>query len=104
MTQVRGRFDRFSDKVNDVWSSASWWLVCLAGVVAWLVVGAVGRLWTNATWHLILNSPTTALTFLGVFLGLNGTLRFENAVNARFERLFEHLGIEDPVNDEGQKS
>lgn len=96
-------FDRFSDKVNEWWSSATWWLICLLGVLFWLGVGAVRSLWTNETWHLSINSPTTVLTFLGVFLGLNGTMRHERAVNKRLRVIMKHLGIPDPVDDEGQK-
>lgn len=87
------RFDRFADWVAERWSSAPWFTLCAAGVATWAVAG-VRTGFGNETWHLWLNSPTTALTFLGVFLLHNTTHRFERQVLDRLARIEQALGLE----------
>lgn len=38
-------------------------------------------------WHLVINTPTTIVTFLGLFLLQNSQRRFENAVNCRLNAM-----------------
>lgn len=96
-------FSRFSDALARVWAGAPWFAFCLAGVAIWLGYGAARGLWTDDVWHLALNSPTTALTFLGLYALHNASARFERATNRRLCALIESLGIPDPVLDEGQR-
>lgn len=96
------RFDRFADWLAGIWASGAWFSICALFVAGWLVSGLYFGA-GNETWHLWLNSPTTALTFLGVYALHNTQHRFEKAQNERWEALLEHLGIQDPVDDEGQK-
>lgn len=96
-------FDRFSDWLARVWAGAPWFAFCLGFIAAWLAFGALNGLWSNDTWHLALNSPTTALTFVGVFALHNSTNRFERATNRRLCALLEAFRIDDPVLDSGQK-
>lgn len=96
-------FDKFADKVAHVWSKPWWFAVCAAFVIGWTIgLFATGKE-TDSVYHLWLNSPTTALTFLGVFLLHNAQTRFERATNQRLEQLIEAICGEDPVEDEGQK-
>jgi low affinity Fe/Cu permease len=96
-------FDRFADKVAHVWAQPWWFAICATFVLSW-VAGLFGtQKWSDSVYHLWLNSPTTALTFVGVFLLHNEQSRFEKAVNHRLECIEEALGIQDPVLDEGQK-
>lgn len=96
-------FSRFSDALARVWAGAPWFAFCLFALMAWLVYGVINSLWTDDVWHLALNSPTTGLTFLGLYALHNATARFEKATNRRLCALIESLGIPDPVLDEGQR-
>lgn len=95
-------FARFADRMAAIWSSAPWFGLCAVFVGGWICVGPIAG-WNNDRWHLWLNSPTTALTFLGVYLLHNTQHRFERAQNERWVALLERLGIDDPVDDEGQQ-
>ena len=96
-------FDRFTDRIADWWSSAPWFGMCAIFVLGWTAGLVVTRQWNDPAYHLWLNSPTTALTFLGMFALHNTQHRFEKAQNERWAAVFAHLGIADPVDDEGQK-
>lgn len=96
-------FNRFTDWLAHIWAGAPWFAVCLTFVAGWLAYGAANQLWSDDTWHLALNSPTTALTFLGVFALHNGQRRFERATNKRLAAIGEAVGVGDPVDDEGQQ-
>lgn len=96
-------FDRLADWIAEVWSTGWWFALCAAFVLGW-IVGLVARgQWNHDVYHLWLNSPTTALTFLGVFLLHNAQHRFEQATNQRLEAILEVTGVADPVTDRGQK-
>lgn len=96
-------FDRFADAVAAVWAKPWWFAICSAFVVGWIVGLVATQRWNDDVYHLWLNSPTTALTFVGVFLLHNEQSRFEKATNQRLEKLIEAVCGEDPVDDEGQK-
>jgi low affinity Fe/Cu permease len=96
-------FDRFADKVAEVWEQPWWFMLCAAFVIGWIGGLLITRKWNDASYHLWLNSPTTALTFLGMFALHNQQNRFERATNQRLERIIEAVCGEDPVEDPGQK-
>ncbi len=98
------RFDRFSDWVAEQAARPAAFAIALSLVLAWLCAGPFLG-WSNDLYHLILNSPTTAITFLLVALSYNDSHRFERAVNQRLQEIIDKLdGAEDPVRDEGQKA
>lgn len=98
------RFDAFADRVAHVWSQGWWFAICAAFILGWIVGLVAGHRWTDDVYHLWLNSPTTALTFLGVFLLHNVQTRFEKATNERLAAILEGVeGLHDPVRDKGQK-
>lgn len=96
------KFDRFADWIADRWASAPWFVICVSFVFGWLSMGPLAG-WNNDRWHLWLNSPTTALSFLGIFLLHNVQSRYERAANKRWRAIFERLEIDDPSDDPGQK-
>lgn len=95
-------FDRFADFVADQVAHAWFFAFCVLLVLLW---GPSIIVFKNPdTWQLVINTTTTIITFLLVALLHNTQHRFENATNARFQALLEVLtGVEDPVEDEGQK-
>lgn len=95
-------FDRFADWVSDRWSSAPWFSLCVAGVASWVVVLVRAGL-DNEVVHLWLNSPTTALTFLGVFLLHNTTHRFERDVCRQLHELADRLDRIEAALEAGPK-
>lgn len=95
-------FNRFADWVADQVAHAWFFSFCLGLVLAWLV-GLPKAGPSNQLWHLVLNSPTTAITFLLVALLHNTQHRFEIAVNKRLIEIEKAVGVHDPVDDDGQK-
>lgn len=71
-------FDRLSERADGVIASSAWFCVS-TGVLLW-VAGLPVAGFLNDTYHLLLNSPTTALTFLIVSTGANATARAFKAV------------------------
>jgi low affinity Fe/Cu permease len=96
-------FDRFADWVADQVAHAWFFAFCAGLVVGWTVLLPYMGV-RNQLWHLALNSPTTAITFLLVALLHNTAHRSEEASNERHEVMLKALGVKDPVEDEGQKS
>lgn len=91
------RFDRFADWV-DQWTSKSHFFVFCAGmVVAWLGLYFLVR--NVDTWQLIINSPTTVITFLLVSLAANTGRRMwaatQQKLNAMSVALAELLAQRD---------
>jgi hypothetical protein len=85
--EPRGAFDGFAEAVDNQISRAWWFAFCLGLVLAWLVQGAVLGLWVNDTWHLELNSPTTALTFLMVAVEANAARRDRSALHTKLNHM-----------------
>jgi low affinity Fe/Cu permease len=62
----RGRFERFSAKATK-WTGSVWAFgIALAVILAWGVTGPIFGF--SNTWQLVINSVTTIVTFLMVFL------------------------------------
>lgn len=94
-------FNRFADATSKVVANAVFFAFCVLLVLVWApslpIFGSVD------TWQLVINTATTIVTFLLVALLHNSEQRFEEASNARLIAILDSLGIEDPVNDGGQK-
>lgn len=95
-------FDKFADRVAELVASPYFFAFCLGLVTSWLI-GLPFAGPSNDLYHLVLNSPTTAITFLLVALQGNDQHRFEQATNKRLEKIIEAVCGEDVVDDEGQK-
>lgn len=59
-------FERFSNRVADLSGSAKTFIVALTMIVSWLLSGPFFGF--SDTWQLIINTSTTIITFLMVFL------------------------------------
>jgi low affinity Fe/Cu permease len=61
-----GFFERFSGKVTRATGSTAAFIIALALVICWAATGPVFRY--SETWQLVINTGTTIITFLMVFL------------------------------------
>src|ERR1041385_9137745 len=94
-------FNSFADTTAEVGAHAWFFFFCVLLVIVW--APSIFLLGSVDTWQLIINTVTTIITFLLVALLHNTQHRFENATNERLCKILEVLGVEDPIDDEGQK-
>lgn len=92
VTPNKTMFDRLADTVGRVTAKAWFFAACVALVVAWLptilVVDSVD------TWQLLINTPTTVVTFLLVGLAQNTAARSEAAVQHKLNAIANgHLAL-----------
>lgn len=86
----RVMFDKIAEKVNNFVSGAYFFAFCLALVVIWIIFLPFAG-WANQIYHLMLNSPTTAITFILVPLMLNSQARNEKAMNYKLNAIADAL-------------
>ena len=65
-TAKRNFFENFSSAVTKKTGSTSAFIVALSGVIIWLISGPVFHY--SESWQLVINTGTTIITFLMVFL------------------------------------
>ena len=80
-----GFFDRFSHKVTKATGSHWAFLIALAIVVGWAASGPIFHF--SNTWQLVINTGTTIITFLMVFLIQNTQNRDSQAVQLKLDEL-----------------
>jgi low affinity Fe/Cu permease len=77
-------------RVVTAWTGSSWAFACAALViVVWLVTGPMFHF--SDTWQLIINTGTTIVTFLMVFLIQNTQNRDAKAVHLKLDELIRAL-------------
>src|ERR1700682_1527529 len=77
--------ERFSRAVTE-WAGTSWaFAVALAVIVAWAATGPIFRF--SDTWQLVINTGTTIVTFLMVFLIQNTQNRDAKATELKLDEL-----------------
>ena len=88
--RIQDAFGVFARKASDVLGTA-WVFVCaIAIIVIWALTGhAFGY---SDTWQLIINTGTTIVTFLMVFLNQNTQNRDAKAVHLKLDELIRALG------------
>ena len=59
-------FDRFSTKATKATGSPAAFIIALTVIVAWAISGPIFKY--SDTWQLVINTGTTIITFLMVFL------------------------------------
>lgn len=83
------RFDRFAERVSRAVGHPVTFFLGLSFVLGWLCSGRM--LGYSDSWHLILNSPTTAFTFL-IALVIESTARRNNeAMHQKLDELIRAL-------------
>jgi low affinity Fe/Cu permease len=97
---MRKLFTRFANKVSEWAGSPYAFLLCIAAVVIWALSGPMFGF--SDTWQLVINTSTTIITFLMVFLIQNTQNRDNGALHAKLDELIramvdadnEYIGIE----------
>src|SRR3954468_19682123 len=84
----RSYFDRFAQRSAELASRAPFFTFCVALVVVWVPT----LLFVDFdTWQLLINTPTTIITFLLVALLQNTQIRGERAINKKLDALADGM-------------
>ena len=82
-------FARFASATARATGSPFAFLICVALVLAWAVTGPLFNF--SETWQLVINTGTTIITFLMVFLIQNTQNRDSSAVQVKLDELIKIL-------------
>jgi low affinity Fe/Cu permease len=86
---MRKSFTAFANFVADAAGKAQTFIIALLVVVVWAISGPVFK-WSD-TWQLVINTGTTIVTFLMVFLIQNSQNRDAAALQAKLDELLRAL-------------
>jgi low affinity Fe/Cu permease len=96
-------FNRFTSRVSTVLGHAWVFVVALALLIAWAISGPMFGF--SDTWQLIVNTTTTIVTFLMVFIIQNTQNRDNMAFNVKLDAILKRLSIaEDDLIEAEDKS
>jgi low affinity Fe/Cu permease len=85
-----GAFDRFSSGVTR-WAGSSWgFITALSSLLVWVIAGPLAHFSTS--WQLIVNTGTTIVTFLMVFLIQRAQNRDSVAIQLKLDELILAMG------------
>jgi low affinity Fe/Cu permease len=84
----KGYFDRFAQRCAELVSKAPFFTFCVALVVAWAPTFLVTDF---DTWQLLINTPTTIITFLLVALLQNTQRRGEQAIHIKLDAIADGM-------------
>jgi len=96
----KNTFDKFADKVNAFTAKSWFFAACLALVVLW---GPTNFFMNIDTAQLMINTPTTIITFLLVGLSQNTQKRDTMALQDKLDALLEEAGRQDKVREEDEE-
>jgi low affinity Fe/Cu permease len=83
-------FERFSARIAIAAGQSSAFVVAVAVIIIWAVTGPLFH-WSD-TWQLVINTGTTIVTFLMVFLIQNAQNRDASAIQAKLDELIRAVG------------
>lgn len=86
-------FARFANATARVAGHPITFILCVAGVVIWAMSGPIFGF--SETWQLVINTSTTIITFLMVFLIQNTQNRDGAAVQTKLDELIRSSDAED---------
>lgn len=90
--QTQDIFTRFTTKVSMILGRAWIFAVAIIVLILWGLSGPL--LGFSDTWQLIINTSTTIITFLMVFIIQNTQNRDNLAINIKLDAIMEKIGIE----------
>jgi low affinity Fe/Cu permease len=85
ITHVEKYFTKIANKVAHVTGKPVTFILCCAIIIVWAVTGPI--MGFSDTWQLIINTSTTIITFLMVFLIQNTQNRDSAALQAKLDEL-----------------
>jgi low affinity Fe/Cu permease len=99
-------FTKFANAVSAAAGSPFVFIICVVYVLAWACTGPLFGF--SDTWQLVINTSTTIVTFLMVFLIQNTQNRDNGAIHAKLDELIrsqvdadnEYIGIEHLTDEE----
>lgn len=85
MSEKPSLFSRFSGAVAQLTGKPATFVIAVAGILLWAVTGPLFGF--SETWQLVVNTGTTIITFLMVFVLQNSQNRDGKAVQAKLDEL-----------------
>ena len=82
-------FSRFATRISSVAGSSAIFILACIGILVWLVTGPYFHF--SDTWQLIINTATTVITFLMVFLIQNTQNRDTLAMNLKLDEIIRSI-------------
>jgi len=93
MKKKQDIFTRFTSAVSTAMGRPWIFSIALLLLILWAISGPI--LGFSDTWQLIINTSTTIITFLMVFIIQNTQNRDNMAMNLKLDAIMEKLGIDD---------
>lgn len=91
-------FERFSNRATAATGSSAAFIIAITTIIIWLVTGPVFKY--SDTWQLIINTGTTIITFLMVFLIQKSQNKDSKAIHLKLnELLASHQGASNRMVD-----
>ena len=97
---MKNTFDKFADKVGKFTAKSWFFVACLALVILW---GPTNFFMNIDTAQLLINTPTTIITFLLVGLSQNTQERQQKALQDKLDTLLTEAGRDDKVDEEDRE-
>jgi low affinity Fe/Cu permease len=98
MKQKKNFFERFSNWATAATGSSAAFIIAISAIVIWLATGPVAKY--SDTWQLIINTGTTIVTFLMVFLIQKSQNKDSKAIHLKLnELLAAHAGASNRMVD-----
>lgn len=85
-------FNKFSSVASSVYGRGYTFTLAIFIILVWAFMGVPLKF--SDTWHLLINTPTTIITFLGVFLIQNTQNRDNVAMQVKLDLIMKHLKID----------
>ena len=86
---MREQFHQFSQKISAIVGSAWAFLIAITIIFLWLITGPIFHF--SDTWQLFINTGTTVITFLMVFLIQNTQNRDAKAIHLKLDELLRAM-------------